>query len=111
MCYFICDRMLQSISMLAWKPSVQAAAAIYLARKYFGYTDSWVGLCGGSDAQNKAFEEFTGIKKSELIGCASAIHSIIMKPNKLHACENKYKGSRFNHIYNSIPHKTKCYVF
>lgn len=42
MCYFICDRMLQSISMLAWKPSVQAAAAIYLARKYFGYTDSWV---------------------------------------------------------------------
>ena len=44
MCYFICDRMLQSLSMLNWKPSVQTAAAIYLARKYFGYNESWAGF-------------------------------------------------------------------
>ena len=44
MCYFICDRMLQSLSMLNWKPSVQAAAAIYLAHKYFGYNESWAGF-------------------------------------------------------------------
>jgi len=29
----ICDRMLQSIAMLQWKPSVQAAASLYLARE------------------------------------------------------------------------------
>ena len=45
MCFMICDRMLQSIAMLQWKPSIQAATSIYLARKYLGYDDSWVE-CG-----------------------------------------------------------------
>ncbi|OAO13514.1 G2/mitotic-specific cyclin [Blastocystis sp. ATCC 50177/Nand II] len=75
MCYFICDRMLQSLSMLNWKPS------------------------------NKTFEDFTGVKKSTLMPCAIAIHNIIMTPSQLHACEKKYKSSRFNQIYNSIPQK------
>ena len=42
MCYYICDRMLQSLSMLQWKPSVQAGAALYLGRKYLSYNISWV---------------------------------------------------------------------
>ena len=54
MCFMICDRMLQSIAMLQWKPSVQAAASIYLARKYLGYEDSWVGALAGGDLEHVA---------------------------------------------------------
>lgn len=46
------------------------------------------------------------MKKAELMPCAVAIHAIIMKPNQLQAVARKYKSSRFNHIYNSVPIKT-----
>ena len=42
MCYMISDYMLQTTSMLAWKPSEQASATLYLARKYLAYEESWV---------------------------------------------------------------------
>ena len=42
MCFYITDRMLQSLPMLQWKPSIQAAAAIYLGRKYLTYDNCWV---------------------------------------------------------------------
>ena len=45
------------------------------------------------------------MKKAELMPCAVAIHALIMKPSQLQAVARKYKSSRFNHIYNSVPIK------
>ena len=42
MCFCVCDYMLQSIALLDWKPSIQAAGAMYISRKYLGYTEGWV---------------------------------------------------------------------
>ena len=83
MCYYICDRMLQSLSMLQWKPSVQAAAALYLGRKYLSYSICWVVEDVLYKKQDEMCEEFTGVKKSTLLPCAVTIHKIINNPNRL----------------------------
>jgi cyclin B len=85
---YITELALIEYAMLQFKPSLIAAAAVYIARAMVGRTPLW----------NDTLRYYTHFNESDLFDCVRTLNALVNKQfasnNKLQAIRNKYASSK-----------------
>ena len=75
--------------MLAYLPSVQAAAAVYLARR----------MCGEEELWSKTTEYYSGYKLEEIMPCVRALNALVLNPSRrLRSVHTKYASKKYGEV-------------
>ena len=75
--------------MLAYLPSMQAAAAVYLARC----------MCGEDELWSKTTEYYSGYNLEEIKPCVNALNALVLNPNKrLRSVHTKYASKKYGEV-------------
>ena len=75
--------------MLEYLPSMQAAAAVYLARR----------MCGEAELWSKTTEYYSGYSLDDIMPCVRALNALVLTPNRrLRAVHTKYASRRYGEV-------------
>lgn len=88
--------------MLAYKPSVLAASALYLASK----------LCFSKEPWSNRMASITSLQEKTLRRCAKDIYEVVLlrnidESNKLRAVFNKFSSSKYGGVSTKIQQRTQ----
>lgn len=98
---FMLEGSLIQYPMLAYRPSVLAASALYLASK----------LCFSKEPWSNRMASITNIQEKTLRKCAKDIYEVVLlrnidKTNKLRAVFNKFSSSKYESVSTKIQQRT-----
>lgn len=76
-------------SMLEYLPSMQAAAAVYLARR----------MCGEAELWSKTTEYYSGYSLDDIMPCVRALNALVLTPSRrLRSVHTKYASRKYGEV-------------